>query len=361
MGGYGLDRHEVRMPTWGQILKEINDLGSQLSQNGAPPPISPYDIIRRKYLTDLVTKTGRPVILYATAWTTGRSVSPEMISIGNEDTHALMETVHGIAGPSLDLILHSPGGSPSAAEAMVHYLRTRFNDIRVIVPNMAMSAATMLACAADCVMMGKHSFLGPIDPQLIMQTALGQRAVPAQAIVAQFKRAMEECADPVKLRAWLPMLNQYGPDLLVTCQNASDLSEQLVTTWLETYMFRGEADANTRAASIASWLAGHDNFKNHGRPIARDALKARGLKIADLEQDQEIQDLVLSIFHATIHTFSGTPAVKIVENHLGKAYMKMANVMQAVQVGGIQHQFELLPMGPGMPQPLPMPSEPQPG
>jgi hypothetical protein len=41
--------------------------------------------------------------------------------------------------------------------------------------------------------------------------------------------------------------------------------------------------------------------------------------------------------------------------------MKMANVMQAVQVGGIQHQFELLPMGPGMPQPLPMPSEPQPG
>lgn len=172
------------MPTWGQILKEIGDTANHLSQSGVPS-ISPHDLVRRKYLDALARKTGRPTILYATAWTTSavRNVSPELISISNEDTHALMETVHGISGPALDLILHSPGGSPSAAEAMVQYLRTRFDDIRVIVPHMAMSAATMLACASDLIVLGKHSFLGPIDPQLIMQTSLGQRAVPAQAIV----------------------------------------------------------------------------------------------------------------------------------------------------------------------------------
>jgi ClpP class serine protease len=82
-----------------------------------------------------------------------------------------------------------------------------------------MSAATMVACAANQIVMGKHSFLGPIDPQLILQTALGNRLVPVQNILEQFERALRDGADPVKLRVWAPMLTQYGPDLLVTCQN----------------------------------------------------------------------------------------------------------------------------------------------
>lgn len=237
------------MPTWGEILQEINVTGQAIIAQGAAQQVSPYDVVRRKYLSLLSSKTERPVILYATAWTTSMSpnVPPELISISYEDTHGLMETIHGLQGSSVDLVIHSPGGSPTAAAAIVQYLRSRFDDIRVIVPNMAMSAATMLACAADRILMGKHSSLGPIDPQLIMQTSLGPRAVPAQAILAQFKRAMDECAGPVKLRAWLPMLNQYGPDLLVTCENASKLSEELVSNWLEHYMFRGDVDGKKKA------------------------------------------------------------------------------------------------------------------
>jgi hypothetical protein len=69
----------------------------------------------------------------------------------------------------------------------------------------ALTAATMVACSADEIVMGKHSFLGPIDAQLIMQTALGPRLVPAQAILEQFDRALRDAADPVKLRAWAPV------------------------------------------------------------------------------------------------------------------------------------------------------------
>ena len=47
-----------------------------------------------------------------------------------------------------------------------------------------------------------------------------------------------------------------------------------------------------------------------------------GLIIEDLEDDQEFQDLILSVFHATTHTFNGTNAVKIIENHTGKAFVK---------------------------------------
>ena len=69
------------------------------------------------------------------------------------------------------------------------------------------------------------------------------------------------------------MLSQYGPDLLVTCQNLVRLSEQLVSQWLETYMFYGQQNAKTQAAAIASWLSAHNTFLTHARPIPRDQLR----------------------------------------------------------------------------------------
>lgn len=313
------------MPTWGGILEELN----RSRPEGGP---SQFDSIRRKYLALAHEHAGRNIILYASKWTQhDPNVSPDVVSITDEDTQGLMEVVHGLSGPNLDLILHSPGGSSEAAEALVTYLRSKFNHIRVIVPHMAMSAATMVACAADVITMGKHSFLGPIDPQLIVNTPLGWRMVPAQAIMEQFERAVDECQDSRRLGAWLPMLSQYGPDLLVQCEHASEMSRQVVMEWLEAFMFKGDPDAIVKAFDIASWLASHSEFKSHGRHIPRSKLESKGLKIEHLEDDQTMQDLFLSVFHATTHTFDGTPAVKIIENHRGKAFIKLNRTMM-VQV-----------------------------
>jgi hypothetical protein len=217
---------------------------------------------------------------------------------------------------------------------------------------MAMSAATMIACAANLIIMARHSFLGPIDPQLLMQTGLGPRYVPAQAILDQFDRALLDANDPVKLRAWAPMLSQYGPDLLVTCQNLVKLSEQLVSEWLENYMFSGQANAKNQAVVIASWLSAHNIFLAHARPIPRDQLAAKGLVIHDLEANQSEQDAFLSVYHAASHTFAATACVKIIENHLGKAFMKM----------NFTGQHILMPAPPISPPspPTPPPAAPQP-
>ena len=54
-----------------------------------------------------------------------------------------------------------------------------------------------------------------------------------------------------------------------------------------------------------------------------------------LEDDDKLQDLGLSVFHATTHTFAATPAVKVVENHAGRAFIKrhfVAPPAQAVQI-----------------------------
>ena len=197
-----------------------------------------------------------------------------------------------------------------------------------------MSAATMIACAANQIVLGKHSFLGPTDPQLLIQTALGLRQVPAQAVLDQFDRAQGECADPANLSAWLPMLSQYGPDLLVQCESALEMSKELVTTWLNTYMFGDFDDRMERAEQISGWLADHKTFKSHSRHLPRQEIEQHGLVVVRLEGDEVLQDLALSVFHATTHTFTGTTAVKIVESHTGRAFIKQHIVppVQPVQV-----------------------------
>lgn len=309
------------MPTWSGILEELKSAQAQGDK-------SAFDTVRRKYLVATHQHTGRNVILYASKWTQGETASPEAVSINEEDLQGLMEVVHGLHGDELDLIIHSPGGSPVAAEAMVSYLRSKFTHIRVVVPQLAMSAATMLACAADRIVLGKHSFLGPTDPQIVLQTSLGARMVPANAILNQFGRAVRECQDPKKLGAWLPMLPQYGPDLLEVCRNVCRLSEELVEGWLTQYMFRADRRRKSKAKAIARWLSAHQQHKLHGRHLSRPQLEEKGLVIERLENDQTAQDLFLSVFHATTHTFSVTPAVKIIENQLGKAFIKQVRVMQ---------------------------------
>lgn len=310
------------MPTWGEILSEFQT-----------PPNTP-DSIRRKYLSRLATHTGRDTILYSTKWTDPAGVTPDVISITEEDIQGFMEVVHGLRNANLDLIIHSPGGSPAATEAIVKYLRKKFTNIRIIVPQGAMSAGTMLACAGNRIVMGKHSFLGPIDPQFILPTHQGvSRMVPAQAILDQFELAKKECKDSQNLGSWLPILSQYGPGLLIECRNAIALSRRLVRDWLAQYMFHGIKRASYKASFTARRLAAHKDHKSHARHLDREDCKRIGLIIDDLEQDQIFQDLVLSVFHASTLTFNVSPTAKIIENQNGKAFMKLSGMLRM----GSQH------------------------
>lgn len=303
------------MPIWSEILAELQETAQH---NGVPD----CDAVRRKYLLGLHEYTSRAVVLYATGWLQKIEAPPAGISINDEDVHGLMEVTSGIQAAEVDLILHSPGGSPEAAEAIVSYLRSRFEHIRVIIPHLAMSAATMISCAADEIVMGKHSFVGPTDPQMLLATQLGIRSVPAQSVLDQFDRAQKDCGDPKRYAAWVPMLSQYGPDLIEQAHTALALSRSLVKTWLSNYMFKGQQDAEKQAKVVSDWLADHRHFKSHSRHLTRDDLSKKGMTVVPLESDSTLQDKVLSVFHAAMHTLGMTPAIKIVENHLGGAFIK---------------------------------------
>jgi ClpP class serine protease len=66
----------------------------------------------------------------------------------------------------IDLLLHTPGGLVLAAEQIAHALRRHPAKVTVLVPHYAMSGGTLLALAADEILMDPDAVLGPVDPQL---------------------------------------------------------------------------------------------------------------------------------------------------------------------------------------------------
>jgi hypothetical protein len=242
-----------------------------------------------------------------------------------------MSAIHGLKSDKLDLILHSPGGSMEAAEQIVQYLRAKYKHIRAFVPQNAMSAATMVACAADVIVMGKHSSLGPIDPQVEFPTPSGKFVAPAQAILDEFEQAKREIAtNPSTVPIWLTKVQAYPPGFLQMCRNTLDLARDKVATWLDNYMF-GSQEKDRPGKRIAEWLGDANRHKTHGRPIDLKQARNIGLQVEELEADQELQERVLSAFHATMVTFKDTQCVKLVENHQGRGVYTQVQ-MKAIPV-----------------------------
>lgn len=327
------------MPNWGEVLNQVRAIDN------------PHDLVRRNYLTSLNEYTGRDVLLYSSGWTHLAGTSPHTSMI-DADMQGIMEAFSGLDGDELDLIIHSPGGSPGAAESIVDYIRTKYDDVRIFVPHAAMSAATMVACAGDELVMGRHSFLGPIDPQITLDTPTGKRPVPAAAILSQFKQAREDIdEDESNLAHWTPIIRQYGPGLLQECEQAMDLSKELAQTWAEDHLLSHQTEADQLAKELANELTDYEKFKSHSRHLHRGRARDIGFEIEDLEDDDDLQDLVLSIYHATTLTHENRNIAKIIETHQGNSFI--IGAPQQNQAGGgasIEIPDKRLPGGPPQPE-----------
>lgn len=302
------------MPTWGKILEEIKE-----EQDTRP---SSFDKVRRKYLEKVNEVTDRSVILYSSGWNEVDSESPQF-SVTDSDMQGFMETINNLESDELDLILHSPGGSTEVAEQIVTYLRAKFDSIRVIIPQSAMSAATLICCAADEVIMGHHSSLGPTDPQMLIPTETGRRWVPAQTVVDQFEEVDEKIQEGEEIAHYMPILSQYDPGLKKQAQNAINLSNQLAENWAANHMFNGDDQAEEKASQLADYLSDHTNFLSHNRRIGRPHLEEETpMNVSKLEANQELQDAVLSVFHAATATHDHQEVTKLIENHKGGIFAK---------------------------------------
>ncbi|HUB97701.1 MAG TPA: ATP-dependent Clp protease proteolytic subunit, partial [Stellaceae bacterium] len=83
------------------------------------------------------------------------------VNDSEEVLHAIRMTADDIP---LDIVLHTPGGLVLAAVQIAHAVRARKGRVTIFVPHYAMSGGTLIALAADEIVMCPHSVLGPIDP-----------------------------------------------------------------------------------------------------------------------------------------------------------------------------------------------------
>lgn len=168
--------------------------------------------------------------------------------------------------------------------------------------------------------MGKESSLGPIDPSV--------GGFSASGVLEEFERAKTEVKnDTSTIPIWQAIIAKYSPALIGESEKALAWSRQLVDKWLQEAMFEGDPEATQKAEVAATALANHPVTLSHSRHLSADACIAMGLRIRMLESDKALQDAVLSVHHANILTLSQTPAVKIVENQDGVAFIKLAAPM----------------------------------
>jgi ClpP class serine protease len=137
----------------------------------------------------------------------------------------------------IDLILHTPGGLVLAAAQIAHALKRHRAKVTVFVPHYAMSGGTLLALAADEIVMDPNAMLGPVDPQL------GQS--PAASVLTVLERKRPEDIDDQTLimadvsRKAILQVRRTVRDLLadrMSAESAGALADKLTTgTWTHDY------------------------------------------------------------------------------------------------------------------------------
>ena len=298
------------MPSWNELLAKLRENGE-----------TTVDSLRQEYLDKLHKYRKRNVIAYYSGWLQKGAVNVG-VEINDQDKNAFMATMYQLdRNLGLDLILHTPGGQVSTTESLGNYLRNMFDnfDIEVFIPQIAMSAGTMIACTSKVVHMGKQSSIGPIDPQIDL--------LSARNIIRGFKKAADMVKEnPSAAHLWQPIMAKYDLTTLVGCEESIFWVEEMVHEWLKTGMFSEDPDGEEKAKQATANLLHqktskpHDkSSRPHDRQLSSVSARKAGLKVKDLEDDNELQDLVLTVHHAYMITFSQTPAVKIVENHKGVA------------------------------------------
>lgn len=298
------------MAAWSELVNEMSKFGNNL------PEVNKYinSVLDESLNRISKSRDDRNVIFYASSFLQKPQLDPSELQITFEEINGLMSVTHGMdCSKGLTLILHTPGGVTNATETIIDYIHSKFKYVEVVIPTFAMSAGTIIALSADKIIMGRQSQLGPIDPQMIMNG----RAFSAVSVKAQFEMAKRDINEDIKnAHVWAPILGGMPPGILVEAQHAADYSEEIVRNWLSKKGY-------DNAASIAQYFNSPDFHKSHGKRINKEDAKAIGLRIENLEDNQEFQDAVLTAYHAITIIFEKSPATKMIaSNNCNKRWVK---------------------------------------
>ena len=338
------------MPPRPELVQSIRDAGGDLTA---------CEAVILHNLQQMSERTGRDTILYAGAFR-HRDRGPSPDAVINEDDIATLGEIldrlnrqdefpdpnltfhplpHGAhtEGPysstrprgrgflpgmadhddaELDLILHSPGGTLPATQAIVRALRGRYKHIRVFVPQRAMSAATMLACAGDQIILSGFASLSPTNPLVVVPTMGGSMMVPAHAVVDERNELLRHLRSPDATGEDLMSLVSQPPGLFHDARHIISESSLTLGGWIESYSRAPDAPRATTGQHIADWISSYYQHLGHASIITLDDLRRYGLNVDHMNNHSAVQEFCMTAFHAAQVAFMFTDTVKIVKCHV---------------------------------------------
>lgn len=195
---------------------------------------------------------------------------------------------------NLDIMIHTLGGDALAAQNIIQTCRTYCKNLRVIIPKTAMSAGTIMAMGADSIMMRETAELGPIDPQMIVNTPTGQIQRPASSWVDAYLSLIKESQDAIKKNEpphpFLQQLGLLDPSWIQVCLRARRLSESIAKEFLKKYMLQKKTDAEIQAV-VDNFIEKGEKL-SHGTAIRPLEAQGFGLNVEIIEKNTQLDKLI---------------------------------------------------------------------
>ncbi|MFQ5452337.1 MAG: hypothetical protein ACE5DQ_02120 [Candidatus Paceibacterota bacterium] len=241
---------------------------------------------RQEHILRIQKKTGHRLLVYFSA---------QRGAIAPDDIQGFADLLEKLEGKDndLDLLLQTNGGDIDPAEKIVYMCREKARTLRVIVAERAKSAGTLIALAADKIVMGYASELGPIDPQIFVPQ-LGEY-LPAHSYLDGLKHIADtiDVDDVKQITIYMPLLDKLSPQLLDYCRKAIERSEEFATKWLSRHMLQGN---KRKARNIAKKLCNPAKYKLHGTVIDYKEATDLGLNVEYLPPENELWKAIWLLF-----------------------------------------------------------------
>jgi hypothetical protein len=228
-------------------------------------------------------------------------------------------------GKKIEILLHSGGGHPDIAYAAMKFFRRRFEEVNVIVPLIAKSAATLMCLGADKIFMGEFAELGPIDIQLDDQVKHGEKGfspldefkslefIRDQAIEwmdyyatvmnrrygISIKEALKESV-PLVSNLMRPLFEQIDPIEMGGNRRALAIGEEYANRMLELV-------GNPKSKEIIKKMVW--DYPSHDFHIDFDEAEEVGLPVAKLSEAQDVQitEAIINLRREYYHGFAPPP------------------------------------------------------
>ncbi len=231
---------------------------------------------RQELIGAIEDRTGRTTLCF---------IGGTEAQICRDDTVGFVDLLHNLrAGDHIDLMLHTIGGDIDEAEKLIRLLRARVadtGDIRVVIPDYAKSAGTIIALGANSILMSDSSELGAIDPQFHLKDSAGNEICHS---VLRYLAAYRDREEELRLHPNDPIallkLKQFDANLVHKFEGIRGRTRDLAENLLKR---RG-----LPFSSIAAFFMNIDVWKSHNQMIGAEDISEIGLNVEVVMPENEL-------------------------------------------------------------------------